>query len=326
MSETMETLFISKGSQLRRRENTLAVTIDGQTRAFPIEKIKHIVLLSESKLNSRLLCLCGQQGVRISFFDYYGYFKGAFEPIDGSLSGRVKLEQAKALLDQDHCMTIAREIVHGAAHNMLANLLYYAYRGNQDIEATIKAMKGLVTKIGKAQDCATLMGIEGNLHETYFAGWKHLDAGLDFGRRVRRPPNNPVNCLISFLNQLTYAVVRHEMFKTHLDETLSFLHSPSTGRASLSLDLAEPFKPVLTDSLIFRVVRKKMVSENWFEQHDGVCLLTEMGRKSVTEQFAIRLEEEYRDRSFREWIYREALLIERHIMGVAEYESFKRKV
>lgn len=322
----METLFVSKESQLRRRENTLAVTVDGRTRAFPIEKIRHIVLLSESKLNSRLLCLCGQHGVRISFFDYYGYFKGAFEPIEGSQSGRVKLEQAKVILDGERRMMIARELVRGASHNMLANLLYYSYRGNEGLSPTIKAMEDLKAKIGKTRDTATLMGIEGNLHATYFTGWCHVDPALDFGRRVRRPPNNPVNCLISFLNQLTYTVVRHEIFKTHLDETLSFLHAPSNGRASLSLDIAEPFKPVLTDALIFRLVRKKMLSDNWFEQHDGVCLLSETGRRHVTEQFSVRLEENYRDRSFREWIYREAILIERHLMGVAEYESFKRKV
>ena len=111
-----------------------------------------------------------------------------------------------------------------------------------------------------------------------------------------------------------------------MDETLSWLHAPGSGRASVSLDLAEPFKPILADSLIFRMVRKNMVAENWFEEHEGVCLLTETGRRHVSEQFAAKLEETYKDRTFREWIYREALGIERHIMGVAEYESFKRKV
>jgi CRISP-associated protein Cas1 len=131
---------------------------------------------------------------------------------------------------------------------------------------------------------------------------------------------------MSFLNQLTYTVCRHELFKTHLEETFSLLHSPSTGRSSLSLDLAEPFKPVLADAVIFRLVRRNMLEEGWFEQHEGVCLLTETGRRHVAEQFSIRLEEDYQGRSFREWVYREALAIERHVLGVAEYESFKRRV
>jgi CRISP-associated protein Cas1 len=83
---------------------------------------------------------------------------------------------------------------------------------------------------------------------------------------------------------------------------------------------------VLADAVIFRLVRRNMLEEGWFEQHEGVCLLTETGRCHVAEQFSIRLEEDYQGRSFREWVYREALAIERHVLGVAEYESFKRRV
>lgn len=322
----METLFVSSNVSLRRKENTLSFTLNGRTKPFPIEKVRHIVLLSESDLNSRLLCLCGKHGVRVSVFDYYGYFKGAFEPVDQNPSGRVKLQQAKLILDDEQKMVIAKEIVRGAAHNMHSNLLYYRYRGNRLLEDPIKEMEYLMARIGNAGTTAALMGIEGNLHQIYYASWKYVDEGLDFGRRVRRPPNNPVNCLLSFLNQMVYTCVRHELFKTHLDETLSFLHSPGINRSSLSLDLAEPFKPVITDILIFRMARKGMLQDNWFDEREGVCLLTETGRRHVAEQFSIRLEEILNTRSYRQWMYREALNIERHVMAVSEYESFKRKV
>lgn len=321
----METLFISREANLRQRENTLAIHTNGQTKSFPIEKIRHLVLLAESSLNSRLLTLCGKHGVRLSVFDYYGYYKGSFEPFNHNPSGKVKLAQAQALLDVSQRMALAREIVRGAYHNMRANLLYHRYRGNENLHKPLAEMEKLFARIEKAEDTETLMGSEGNLHQHYYAAWKLIDPVLEFTPRVRRPPNNPINCLLSFLNQLTYTVCRHELFKTHLEETFSLLHAPGIGRSSLSLDLAEPFKPVLADSVIFRIVRRKMFEDNWFDQHEGVCLLTETGRRHVAEQFSIRLEEQYQGRTFREWIYREALAIERHVLGVAEYESFKRK-
>jgi CRISP-associated protein Cas1 len=321
----METLFVSREVRLKRRENTLAMTFDGKTKWFPVEKIRHIVLLSESTMNSSLLCLCGSNNVRISVFDYYGYFKGAFEPVSQNPSGRVKLEQARFILNHQERMLIAKEIVNAAANNMLANMLYYRYRGKTEADEAVKEMRRIMSRIGKAENTEELMGAEGNFRQAYYSGWKFIDPKLDFGKRVRRPPNNPINCLISFVNQMVYTVVRHEIFKTHLDETLSFLHAPGTGRSSLSLDLSEPFKPVLADTLIFSMVRKGMIHDNWFEEHDGVCLLTETGRRNVAEQFSIRLEEVSEGKSYREWIYREALNIERHILGVAEYESFKRK-
>lgn len=321
----METLFVTRDATLRQKENTLAITLGGDTRFLPIEAIGHLVLLGESRLNSRLLTLCGKHGVRISVFDYYGYFKGCFEPIDRNPAGLVKLKQAEVLLNAAKRLALAREIVRGAAHNKLANLRYYHFRGVGGLEGVITYLHTLTDKLAKADSTSSLMGIEGNLSAGYYAGWKFIDPALDFCPRIRRPPNNPVNCLISFLNQMVYAVCRHEASKTHLEETFSLLHSPGQGRASLSLDLAEPFKPLLADQLIFRLVRRHMLADNWFDQRDGVCLLTEVGRRHVSEQFALRLEEKYAGRSYREWVYREALALERHILEVAEYESFKRR-
>jgi CRISPR-associated protein Cas1 len=322
----METLFISREVKLKRQDNTLKISSSTGTITFPIEKVRHIVLLADSRLNSRLLTLCGKHGVRISVFDYYGYFKGAFEPINQNPSGRVKLAQAELILDEPMRMSIAREIIRGAGHNMCANLLYYQYRGNTQLAGVINEMQVLLEKLYSAKNIAAIMGVEGNLHQIYYSVWKFIDEKLAFGPRVRRPPNNPINCLLSFLNQLTYTVVRHEISKTHLEETFSLLHSTGSGRVSLSLDIAEPFKPILASGLIISMTRRNMIKDNWFEQHDGICLLTETGRKHMAEQFSNRLEEKYGGKSFREWIYLDALGIERQAMGLSEYESFKRKV
>lgn len=322
----METLFVAKEAQLRQHENTLQIKVGDQKRSLPIEKLSHVVLLSESRLNSRLLGLCGKHGVRLSVFDYYGYFKGAFEPADKNPAGKVKLKQAELLLDDTRRMAVAREIVRGAGHNMQANLRYYQYRGNEAMKQPVADMQQLLESIPKAKETNSLMGIEGQLHQYYYAAWSAIHPELGFGKRVRRPPNNPINCLLSFLNQLVYTVVRHEISKTHLEETFSLLHSPGYGRASLSLDLAEPFKPVLTDMLIFRMVQRRMLDDSWFEQHDNVCLLSDTGRRQVAEQFALRLEEQYQGHTFRRWIYSEALALEREVLGVDEYESFKRRV
>ena len=321
----METLFVTRDATLRQKENTLAVTLEGNTRFLPIEAVGHLVLLGETRLNTRLLTLCGKHGVRISVFDYYGYCKGCFEPIDRNPAGLVKLQQAQVLLNEGKRLALAREIVRGAAHNKLANLRYYHFRGQGELEPVISHLHALTLKIATAESTAALMGIEGNISAGYYAAWKQIDPALDFAPRVRRPPNNPLNCLISFLNQLVYTVCRHELSKTHLEETFGLLHSPGQGRASLSLDLAEPFKPVLADQLIFRLVRRHMLAESWFDQQEGVCLLTEVGRRHVSEQFALRLEEKHAGRSYREWIYREAMALERHVLDVAEYESFKRR-
>lgn len=321
----METLFVTRDARLRQRENTISIQVDGRRRSLPVERIAHLILLGEADLNSRLLTLCGKHGVRVSVFDYYGNYRGAFEPIDKNPSGQIKLRQAALLMDDGRRMAMAREIVRGAAQNMLANLLYYRYRGIKELDPPVQKMRRSIARLERATETDSLMGTEGNLHQLYYSAWSMIDPSLDFTPRVRRPPNNPINCLLSFLNQMSYAVVRHEISKTHLEQAFSVLHSPGQGRASLSLDLAEPFKPVLVDRLILRMARRQMIEDNWFEVNGQVCLLSETGRRHVAEQFSALLETHYQDRPYREWIYREALGVEREVLGMAEYQSFKRR-
>ena len=90
----METLFITRDAQLRRHENTLQVRIGEKKHPLPIERVSHVVMLSECRLNTRILGLFSQHNVRLSIFDYYGYYKGSFEPYDRYPSGKVKLKQA----------------------------------------------------------------------------------------------------------------------------------------------------------------------------------------------------------------------------------------
>lgn len=321
----METLVVTRDAKLKQRENTLHISVDGNVSIFPVTKIRHLILLGEGTLTTKLLNLCGKNGVRVSIFDYYGYCKGCFEPMEGNPSGVVKLAQAKLLLSDDDRLALAREVVRGAGHNMRANLLYYRYRGVTEVDRAIKEIEKIANNLHTSIDSPSLMGMEGNMRQFYYGAWRYIDPALTLDRRVRRPPDTPINCLLSFLNQMTYAVVKHEIAKTHLEQTFSLLHAPSSGRASLSLDLAEPFKPVLVDRLIFRIARKGSVKDNWFTRHDSVCLLSGTGRRHVSEQFIRRLEKKWQGRSYREWIYREAIKLERHLLEVAEYQSFRRR-
>ena len=123
------------------------------------------------------------------------------------------------------------------------------------------------------------------------------------------------------MNGIAYSAVRHEIAKTHLNETLSVMHAPSMARSSLSLDLSEPFKPVLVDRQIFAMVRKGMLDDNWFDEKTGVCMLTEIGRRAVVERLAPVLDGE---NGIRREMRNEAIKLQRHILGMATYTGFRR--
>lgn len=136
------------------------------------------------------------------------------------------------------------------------------------------------------------MWVEGELWMRFYASFQYfLPEDFLMNKRVRRPPDNPMNALISFGNTLLYTKMISAIYRTHLDQRISYLHEPSEGRFSLSLDLSEAFKPVIVYRTIFDLVnnRKIQVSKH-FEKKLNYCVLNEEGRKVFIEAFESRLE------------------------------------
>ena len=189
-----------------------------------------------------------------------------------------------------------------------------------------RKIEDILGSLAKAETSESLMGFEGQIRAFYYDAWPIVDQRLSFGRRRRRPPNNPVNCMISWFNGLAYSLVRNEIAKTHLDDSVSFLHSAQEARSSLSLDLSEVFKPAICDTLIFEIVLRDEIEDRWFHQEDSVCRLSEAGRQATLERWVRKVEDRGTSGSFRDLVRAEALSVERHVLGIAPYKPWKRKV
>ena len=270
----METLFVTRDCVLERDGGTLMVRAkDGARRRFPVHALRHVVVAGEARLTTAMLVLMARADIRLTVLDHYGNVAGAFESVGSPASGTVRLAQARHALDPALRTDLARRIVRGTMRNLRANLSYRAYRGNEALRAPASAIAALEGRLGDVTGIEALMGLEGNARGWYYEAWPRIDPRLDFGPRVRRPPNNPINCLLSWFNGLCYSAMRHAIAQTHLDGCIAFLHSPNAARHSLALDLAEPFKPVLTDTLIFEAVLRGQMTDGWFHREDGVCRL-----------------------------------------------------
>lgn len=324
----METLFVTRDAVLQRDGGTLVVQVSGGARRrFPVHALRHVVVAGEARLTTSVLTLVGRSDIRLTILDHYGNVAGAFEPLGSPASGTVRLAQARHALDPALRLALARRIVRGTMRNLRANLSYRSYRGNAALRPAIDAIAELERKTEDVAGIEALMGLEGNARSWYFDAWPLIDARLSFGNRVRRPPNNPINCLLSWFNGLCYAAMRHAIAQTHLDGCISFLHAPTEARHSLALDLAEPFKPALADTLIFEAVLRDRLDESWFHREDGACRLTEMGRLRTLEMWATKIEGNAdEEAAMRRLMRDEALGIERHVLGLGDYKPFARAV
>ena len=151
-------------------------------------------------------------------------------------------------------------------------------------------------------------------------------------KRVKRPPDNPINALISFGNTLLYTKTISAIYRTHLDQRISFLHEPSEGRFSLSLDISEVFKPIIVYKTIFDLVNNKRIQvAKHFEKSLNYCILNEEGREIFIEAFENRIETTFlhtklnRKISYRTAIKLDCYKLIKNILEDKEFTPFSLK-
>mgnify|MGYP000866867928 FL=1 len=295
-------------------------------RALPVEQISAIFAYGRISITSGVISFLAKYNIPIHFFGYHGHYESTLLPREALLSGEMHVRQAAHYSDPEKRMTIARAFVSGAAQNILRNLEYYQDKGLSGETDFIRKALGGIDSRGTV---AELMAVEGSIRNTYYATFDRiLGGGFSFGERTRRPPQNPVNAMISFGNSLMYGIVINAIYHTQLDQTISFLHEPSERRFSLALDVAEIFKPFLVDRTIFKLVNKNMISQDDFETDLKSCLLNDNGRRLFLAEFNSRLDTTIKHRTLKRNVsygrlpYLECLKLGKHLMGMSRYEPF----
>jgi len=144
----------------------------------------------------------------------------------------------------------------------------------------------------RADSIKFVLAVEGDLWQRFYSEFKYiLPEEFAMNKRVKRPPDNPINAMISFGNTLLYTKTISAIYQTHLDQRISFLHEPSEGRFSLSLDLCEVFKPIIVFRSIFNLVNNRKIQvEKHFEKKVNYCILNEAGRNLFIQEFEERME------------------------------------
>lgn len=325
----MKDLYLFNNGRLQRKDSTIYLVLeDGTKKTVPIEQVENLHIFAEMDFNTSFINLLNQKDVSLHFYNYYGYYSGSYVPRRKKVSGFVDVNQAAHVLDLNKRLYIVKQFVYSAIHHMLRNMRRY----KEEVGELISEIIVLKKKVADAQDIQTLMGIEGKVRYTYYRSFNHIIKNPDFNfrKREKRPPTDPINALISYGNSLMYTAVLSEMYKTQLNPTISYLHEPGSRRFSLSLDLAEIFKPLLMDNLIFTLINKKMIRLEHFEYvEENICFLNDTGRKIFITEFENRMRTTIKHRklnrqtSYRFLIRLECYKLIKHLIGDEDYKALK---
>lgn len=325
-----ETVYIFSTGRLKRKENTLFFeNQEGARKYIPIEHTKEIFVFGEVDLNSKILNFLSQKQIILHYFNYYDYYAGSFYPREHYNSGFMLLKQCEYYENSQKRMQIAKAFVEGAFKNTLKTLKYYQRRGKK-LEKQIQVLDKLFLEIEKQENIEKLMQVEGEGKQIYYSAFNEIIENPDFSftQRNKRPPKDYINSLISFSNSVIYTMVLSEIYQTHLDPRIAYLHASNFRRFSLNLDVAEIFKVVLGDRNIFALLNKNMLSKKHFNKDLKGILLNDNGRKIYLQYLEERLKQTISHKklkkkvSYRRLMRLELYKLEKHLMDEEVYEAF----
>jgi CRISP-associated protein Cas1 len=300
-----------------------------ERRIIPIEDVDTIWAFSHLSINSNALLFLARHKVPLHLFNYYGFYSGTFYPREYLQAGYLLVRQVQHYSNRRLRVVIAKEIIRAALHNILKNLRYYENRGIE-IKQYTESVQTEIIKLEEFDFIEGIMSCEGRARAAYYQAFPYiLKDNFEFTKRVRQPPNNIINTLISFTNSLVYSTVLTQLYRTQLDPTISFLHEPGYRRFCLALDIAEIFKPILADRLIFKILNNRQLSERDFAKDLNFCFLKESGRKVILEDWSNRLQTTIEHRRLRRKVSYERLIrlecykLVKHLTNIEPYIGFR---
>lgn len=329
-----KTLYIFQNGNLRRKDNSLYFESEERRKFIPVEDTNDIYIFGEVDVSKRFLEFVSQKEICIHYFNHHGYYTGTFYPREHYNAGHVIVEQVRHYLDYSKRLLLARTFVQGAVEQLIQVLKYYRSRlSNQanQLDSLIRLLSDNLKLIPSVQTIEELMAMEGHARERYYQAFDPITNNPDFlfEKRTKRPPENRMNALISFGNSIFYTIVLSEIYKTYLDPRIGFLHTTNFRRFTLNLDVAEIFKPIIVDRLLFTLINKKMITKKDFDPHTNGIMLSESGRRKFIQELDKRMKTTVQHRhlgrsvSYRRLIRLELYKIQKHILEGRPYKPYQ---
>lgn len=324
-----KTIYIFNEGELHRKDNTIYFESEEGKKFLPVEDIGEICIMGEVGTSKKFLEFCTSHQVVLHYFNYHEYYVGSYYPREHYNSGYMILKQAEYYLDIQKRKELALTFITGSGKNILEVLKYYLNRGKA-VQEQIDKILELEGKLNADMTIEQMMAIEGNVREVYYSAFDAIleDKNFAFETRTRRPPQNKLNSMISFGNSLMYTTTLSEIYNTHLDPRIGYLHSTNNRGFTLNLDVSEIFKPLLIDRVIFTLVSKHMIQSKHFDKKIDSILLNEEGKKLFISQYEEKLQSTFMHRelgrnvSYRRLIRMELYKLEKHLIGEKNYTPF----
>jgi len=292
MRKLLNTLYVTTPeSYLARDGENVVIRVNNEDKfRIPIHNLEGIVCFGYPGASPRLMQLCSDNNVGLSFLTPHGKFLAR---VNGRVRGNVLLRrtQYRRADSPRESLEIAKSFITGKIVNC-RTVLGRGIRDHGDVIDCdkVRAVDALlIENLLKIENCSsadTLRGIEGNCAKFYFIMLDDLilrqKEDFYLVERNRRPPLDNMNALLSFLYTLLAHEVESALETVGLDPYVGFFHTDRPGRASLALDMMEELRPFMAERLALNLVNMRQINgDDFLKKENGGVIMTDSGRKEV---------------------------------------------
>lgn len=324
------------GAKVMKSGETLVVSVkDEKVTSVRLRETSQVVLMGSVYVTTPCLQELMWRGIPVTWHSYGGWFYG--HTVDnGHKNVELRTAQYRASFDANVCLRFAKDLTRAKILNS-RTLLRRNWKGPGSSHEIMIELRNDSRRAARARSVSVLLGIEGTAAARYFRAFPTMISeglragheGFDFQKRNRRPPTDPVNALLSFAYSLLVRAWTVTIAAVGLDPFRGLYHQPRYGRPALALDLMEPFRPLLADSVVVQVINNREVRATDFRAAAGAVALTPTGRRTLITAFERRLSHEivhpifgYRV-SYRRLMEMQARLLSRFLLGeIPAYPNF----
>lgn len=262
-------------------------------KTIPLANLESLSLLGSVQITTQAIHALADMNTPIAFLSPAGRLIALIDPLD-SVSAEVRRSQIRKLDRADVCLELARALVSAKIANQRTLLL----RNHGSLPAGAAAdLAKEAMNAARSESLDAVRGHEGQAATIYFGHFAGMIKGplsveFDANGRKRRPPPDPINSCLS----LAYSMLTHECVAAlrlaRLEPSIGGFHVSRPGRPALALDLMEPFRPLIADSVAITCFNRGELTEGHFLRTASGCSLTSAGRRSFFNALGRRMDTE----------------------------------
>jgi CRISPR-associated protein Cas1 len=262
-------------------------------KEIPIAGIDSFSILGSIQISTQALNALAENDVPVAFLSGAGRLISIVEPMD-VVSALVRREQVHAFDQPAMCLELARALITAKITNQRTLIM----RNHADLPGAVASdLAELIEKAKTAASLDSLRGYEGQaaaIYFQYFAGMIKSEVAGEFqaNGRMRRPSPDPINACLSF----AYTMLTHECVAAlrlaRLEPTIGAFHVSKRARPALALDLMEPFRPLIGDSIAIAAFNRGELVPGHFQRTAAGCLMTDHGRRAFFKAYGRRMDTE----------------------------------